>query len=71
MIIFIFSNGIEAKITIKNVVNIILRVPLRELLLNKNWDKNPSINTNIIFLVTFVFSIILIEERKNPAKPSL
>jgi hypothetical protein len=36
MIIFIFSNGIEAKITIKNVVNIILRVPLRELLLNKN-----------------------------------
>lgn len=65
MITFVFSNEIDAKIKIKRVVNIILAISLIELLLYKSCDGNASINNNTILLLTFIFSIILIEERKK------
>ena len=41
-----FLNGIDAKIKIKRVVNIILAISLIELLLYKSCDGNESIKKN-------------------------
>jgi hypothetical protein len=70
MLNFNLLNGIDAKIKIKNILNKFLRIPLIYLLLIPILNNNISIQNNKYFF-SLCFSIILIEERKNPIKPSL
>ena len=70
MLNFNLLNGMDAKIKIKKILNKFLKIPLRKLLLIPIFNNNISIHNNKYFFV-LCFSIILIEERKNPIKPSL
>ena len=70
MLNFNLLNGIDEKNKIKNILKKFLRIFLKLLLLISIHKNIINIHNNKYFFV-LCFSIILINERKNPINPHL